>query len=79
MAKGINKVILIGTLGADPEIKNLNKGNSPDFRIFSKSPSYKALLKNKGTTLFVFFNDISRALHLHPHQLINFDSIRADR
>ncbi|MBW8190317.1 single-stranded DNA-binding protein [Neiella marina] len=28
MSKGINKVILVGTLGADPDVKNTTKGNT---------------------------------------------------
>jgi single-stranded DNA-binding protein len=32
MAGSVNKVILIGNLGADPEIRTLNSGESPPRR-----------------------------------------------
>jgi single-strand DNA-binding protein len=41
MSRGINKVILVGSLGADPEIKHLSNGNSVANISIATSESWK--------------------------------------
>lgn len=41
MSRGINKVILVGSLGADPEVKHLSNGNSVTNISIATSESWK--------------------------------------
>ncbi len=49
MARGVNKVIIVGTLGADPEVKQLASGNAVTNISVATNESWKD--KNTGETI----------------------------